>query len=424
MIEGTDGVDRPVAGKRWLSRQVVIGATLAVLAIAGSVVLFPSISRWMSAERSVELSRLRLGTVERGDLERDLSVQGRIVAAYHPAMFSPVSGIVKLEVRAGDVVEKGQVMAEIDGPELRSRLKQAQSTLLSLQSDLEHQKILARQEILSSRQQIDLAGVELEAAQRARRRAEQSRREGIVNEVEYEQAQDDLRRAELGLAHAEQDAELEHDTLEFETRNRELQVARQRMIVDELQRQVDDLTVRAPVSGLVSRLDVNDHDAVTPAQPLVTVVDLSAFEIEVMVPENYADEIGPGTPAQVRVDNEEYAGAVKSISPEVEGSQVRGIVAFSAGAPQGLRQNQRVSTRLILESRLDVLKVPRGPFLEGGGGHQAYVLDGNVAVLRPIQIGALSVTEIEIVAGLEPGDRVILSDTTRFEKAERIYLRQ
>mgnify|MGYP001606559818 CR=1 FL=1 len=114
MIQGTDAMDRPVAGKGRFSRPIIVGAALALLAVVGAVVLYPSISRWMGTERSVELSRLRLGTVERGDLERDLSVQGRIVAAYHPTTFSPVNGIVKLSVRAGDVVEKGQVLA--DGP--------------------------------------------------------------------------------------------------------------------------------------------------------------------------------------------------------------------------------------------------------------------------------------------------------------------
>ncbi len=122
---------------------------------------------------------------------------------------------------------------------------------------------------------------------------------------------------------------------------------------------------------------------------MVTVVDLSALEIEIQVPESFADEIVIGTDAEVTYEGETFPGTVTSISPEVEGSRVRGRVAFDAAR----------STRAEAEPtspgktahwipRVDVLKVPRGPFLEAGGGRQAYVIDDGIAVLRPIQVGA------------------------------------
>lgn len=423
MIQSTSAMDRPVE-RRGLSRRSVLTAVAIAAVVITAVFAWRPVSRWMSAERSVELSRVRVGEVVRGDLQRDLSVQGRIAAALHPTTSSPVSGIVSLEVRAGEVVEQGQILAVVDSPELGSRLAQERSSLQSLNSDLERQRILAKQTILSNRQAIDLATVELDAARRGMQRAERSRAEGIINDIEYEQAQDEMQRTELALTHAREDAGLEKETLEFEVRNREREVDRQLLVVKELERQVERLNIRAPVAGLVSRLDADDHDAVTPGQSLVAVVDLSAFEIEVLIPESYADEIGHGTPALIGFGGGEYQGAVKSISPEVEGTQVRGIVEFIGETPQGLRQNQRVSTRLVLESKTDVLKVARGPFLENGGGRQAYLIRDDVAELHPIRVGASSVAEIEVLEGLEIGDRIIISDTTRFDDAEIVFLRR
>ena len=92
--------------------------------------------------------------------------------------------------------------------------------------------------------------------------------------------------------------------------------------------------------------------------------------------------------------------------------------------PPGLKQNQRVSTRLVLETRANVLKVDRGPFVESGGGRLAYVIENGLAVARPIEIGSLSVSEVEIVSGLAAGDRIIVSDTARFEGAETVLLRR
>jgi len=424
MIQSTSAMDRPVESRHSRTRRLLVFGVPLALVLLAAVVLVGPVTRWLTTERSIDVSRVRFGQVVRGDLERDLSVQGRIVAAFHPTTSSPAPGIVRLEVRAGEVVEREQVLAVVDSPELDSRLKQERSTLASIESDLDRQRILARQEMLADQQQTDLATVELEAAQRAIRRAERSREEGILNDVEFEEAEDNLRRTELALDHSRQDAVLAKETLEFEVRNGELRVERQREVVADLHRRVGELSVRAPVAGLVSRLDVDDHDAVAIGQPLVTVVDLSAFEIEILVPESYADEIEPGTPAVVTFAGDSYAGEVKIVSPEVEGSQVRGIVNFTDQMPDGLRQNQRVSTRLVLESRGDVLKVPRGPFLEAGGGRQVYRVEGDIALLHPVEVGAVSVGEVEVVSGLEEGDRIIISDTARFEKAKKVFLRK
>ena len=112
-----------------------------------------------------------------------------------------------------------------------------------------------------------------------------------------------------------------------------------------------------------------------------------------------------------------------SISPEVEGSRVQAYVAFEGDSPEGIKQNQRVQVRAIFEHRPGVTKVQRGPFLEAGAGRMAYVMEDGIAVLRPIEVGAISVSEVEILGGAEIGDQIIISDTERFEGAERVLIR-
>ena len=222
---------------------------------------------------------------------------------------------------------------------------------------------------------------------------------------------------------ARQKAKFDVDTIEFEISDRASRVERQRLVVQDLARQVDELAIRSPVAGLVSRVAIKDRDSVTAGQEIITVVDLSAFEVEVMIPEIYSDEITAGVEVVIHYDKRDWRGAVKSISPEVEGSRVRTVVEFIGEAPGNLKQNQRVSTRLLLESKEDVIKVQRGPFLENGSGRQAYVIDDGIAALRPIRVGSLSISEIEVLSGLEIGDQIIISDTSRFKGAERVLLR-
>ena len=424
MIRDTSLSDRLIEKPKGLSRRALIWGVTALVLLALAALVFPTARRWASADRSVDASRLRFATISQGDLVRDISVQGRIVAAFHPTLFSPDAGTVRLLVRAGDRVTRGQDLARVDSPKLRSLLKQEEARLDGAQADMDRQRLLARQRQLAAQQEIDLLEVKLAAAKRGEQRANESRAAGIINEVDYEKAQDDHSILALELAHARQKASREKDDLEFEIRNRELQVERQRLVTTDIRRQVDELVLRSPVDGLVSRLDIMEQDVVAQGQPILGIVDLSAYEVEIRVPEAYAAEILPETEAVIRYDGRTFPGIVKNMSPEVEGSQVKGVVVFAGDPPLGLKQNQRVSTRLVLESRSNVLKVTRGPFLEEGGGRKAYVMDGDLAILRPIEVGTVSVGEVEILSGLQAGDEIIISDMTRFRGAQSILVRR
>ncbi len=423
MIRDASTMDQPIdSGPQTRRRWWTLAAIVTALAIVG-LVFMPSIRRWVRSETSVSRNQIRIGTVVRGDLVREVSVDGRVVAAFHPTAFSPAQGIVTIATNAGEVVEKGHILAQVESPELGSRLDQERATLAATTSDHNRLEVSSRQQQLENRQDVDLADVRVAAAGRTFERAQRLFDLGLVNEIDLETARDEVTVRSLELAQAEKHVELEREMLALEIEDSAQRLERQRLLVVDLERRVDALTVRAPVAGLVSRLHVEDREAVARNAPLVTVVDLSALEVEVAVAENLADEVIPGTPAVITVGIDSFAGTVIGISPEVEGSRVKGRVAFAGEIPAGLKQNQRVSVRVVLETRSDVLKVPRGPFLEAGSGRHAYVFANGMAEQRSIEVGATSISEVEIVSGLEAGDEIIISDTTRFEGASRVLVR-
>ena len=415
-------MDRPV-NQQPLMRRLRVIVPVAIASIIAGVALMPSIARWFQSETSIDASRIRVAEVVRGDLVREISVEGRIVAAFHPTSYSPARGIVTIDVSAGQVVEEGDILAHIASPELRSLVAQEETTLNSLQSTNERLRLEARQSRMDNEQQVDLGRVELAAAKRSRERAEKLHKLGLVNEIDLESAHDTVVIVSLKLEQAEKRVELGSEILGFELDNAHQRLDRQRLLVDELERRVEALTIRAPVAGLVSRLHVEDRQAVSTNDPLITVVDLSAYEVEIAIAESYSNEINPGTEAVVVKDGIEYPAQVLSIAPEVEGSRVKSRVIFTGATPDGLKQNQRVTARLILETRPDVLKVQRGPFLGDGAGRMAYVINGSMAVKRPIKTGRTSISEVEIISGLEENERIIISDIARFENAENVLLR-
>lgn len=171
MIQETDTMDR-IVQKPGMSRRskIVLGAAAALLLSAG--LLWPSVRRWSQAEESVDLSRLRVAAVARGDLVREIAAQGRVVAANHPRLFSPAQGIVALAVKGGESVKRGQVLLRLESPELQSQLAQERSHLQSLESDLSRTRLSGRQHNVTNDQTTELRRVNLQAARRELQRAE------------------------------------------------------------------------------------------------------------------------------------------------------------------------------------------------------------------------------------------------------------
>lgn len=421
-IADTSAQDVKIEPTNHRSRNIIGGSALLVMLVAVWMVT-PVVKRWATATVTVPLDRLRIAEVSRGDLVRDISVQGRVVAAISPTLYATAAGSITLMVEAGASVEEGQVLAVVDSPELANQLRQSQASLEKLTVELERQRIESRQLALEKRKAADLADVALVAAKREKRRADEANELSVISVIDFEKAQDDLRNAELAHTHAVADADLFEERLQFELKAKELEVQRQQIFVDELNRQVAALSIRSPVSGVVGDLLVEQKAAVSRDTPVMAVVDLSRFEIDAQVPESYADDLGIGMPAEILVGNARYAGKLVAVSPEIVNGQVGSRIRFVNQMPANIRQNQRLTTRILMEERRNVLMVQRGQFLESGGGRIAYVLDGNgLAIRKPIELGARSLSAIEISAGLREGDRIVISNVDQFRSAESVLI--
>ncbi len=420
-IQDTSGQDVVLTSTR-SKKPYFIAITITVIAVILYLVAAPSLSNWSNSDHSVSKQRLRLATVERGDFVRDLSVQGRVVASVSPRLYSPAQGTITFEIDAGDTVTIGQVLAYIDSPELTNQLKQEESSLQRSQMELDREKIQAKKQALENQKAVDLALVALTAADREKRRADKAYQSHSISQIDFEKAQDDLENAKLVHQHAVKDANLNQESLTFEIQTKELQVERQNLLVQELTRKVDELTMRSPVNGIVGNLAVQQKNQVTRNQPILSVVDLSEFELEVDIPESYADDLAIGMTAEVSLNGETHTARLVTISPEIENNQVSGRVRFAANHPSGLRQNQRLTTRILMENKADVLMVQRGQFLDSGSGRIAYLVKDGLAVKTAISTGARSLSNVEIVAGLSAGDTIIVSGTDQFNGAEQVLI--
>ncbi len=412
--------DQPLAKSAFTrSRRWWAYAAIAVVA-AGSTVW---VARgWLSGERAVDRARVRIAKVERGTLVRDVVSDGRVVAANSPTLYTFAPGTVDLHVRPGDAVTKGQELATIASPELESELRQERSTLAGLEDLAGRAGLEVQRGKADAQRRLDQAEIDRKAAERELARNREVWETGAISELELKRSEDALEKAEIGLRHAKLDAKLENKGLSYDVSTRNNAVERQREVVADLERQVEGLVLRSPVDGQVGQVLVAQRATVSANAPILTVVDLGAFELELSIPDSFARDLSIGLTAEIRANNATYAGRVRSVSPEVVDGQVASRLEFVGERPAGLRQNQRLTARILIEERHDVLRVERGPFVDSGGGNIAYVVESGVAERRAIRLGATSLDAVEILDGADVGDQIVVSGSDAFGDAERVRL--
>jgi HlyD family secretion protein len=414
-----DAVIAPPAGHAIKRRALWIGAAVGAAALC--VALFSS---WRSSEASVNASRLRVAEVTRGTLVRDAAVNGRVVAAVSPTLYAKASSTVNLKVAAGDTVKKGQVLAVLESPDLADVLKREVSTYEGLKAEVARQQILSRKQKLLAQKEADTAEIERLSAQRTLERYDSVAQVGVIAKIDYQKAKDALQSAEIRAKHASQAAALEGDDVQLALKTKVNELERAKLSMEEAQRRVDELTVRAPVDGFIGTLNVQNRMVVAANAPLMTLVDLSKLEVEVEVPETYVADMGLGMGAEIALPSGTATGKLSALSPEVVKNMVLARVRFDGEQPKGLRQSQRVTARLLIEEKPNVLMLPRGPFVENDGGRYAYVVRDGIAVRTPITMGATSVSSVEILSGLKQGDKVVVAGTDAFNNANRVSINQ
>ncbi len=416
----TSEQDRPLERPTRRRPLLLAGGAVAV----GLLVLLGGgrLRQMLSADSAVSAARLSIATVDVAPLTRDVAGEGRVVAAQSPTLFAPGAGTVTLAVKAGDPVKRGQVLARVDSPELTNRLAQERSNVDALRADLARAEVEARQQTAALQSAYENARIDQQTAANDLARQTQAFEAGATARMQVERAQDALAKARLALDQARDLRGLKTDSLKLDVQAKQSALSRQQLLVADLERQVAELQVRSPVDGQVGQLFIADRTNVARDARLLSVIDLSALEVQMQVAESFARELQPGMPGEINGNGQRWAGQVSSVSPEVVNGEVAARLRFAGAQPEQLRQNQRLSVRVLLDKRDKVLGVARGSFVDESGGSFAYVVRDGVAQKVPVKLGARSLERVEVISGLVAGDRVVISGAENFKGAERVLI--
>jgi len=421
MIAGTTGQDEVVENNVKRKSPKLLVSLLVVCGL--SYIAFPTLSQWYSAIPSIASQSIQIDTVIRGDLIRDVVVSGKAVAANAPQLYSTEIGKITLLSKPGEAVKANQIVAQLNSPELEALIKQQQTTLEQLSINANRGVLADKEAQLDLESNMNTAQSSLNVAKREFQRAEISFAKQIISEVDWLKSQDAVTDNQRLFEHAKKRVAFAIERLQFEKQHRQFLVQKEKLILDELTRRHQALDIRAPVTGVVGNWLVAQKNTISANTAIMTIVDLSEYEAELSVPEFYADDLGLGLAVSMKIAGEQFRGEIIAISPEVKANQVKVRAKISKTAALQLRQNQRINARIEFEKKEDVLMVRRGAFIGSLGGNFIFTVgEDNYANKTAITTGASSVDYIEIVSGIDAGQKVITSDYGDFGKVAQIYL--
>ncbi len=415
-------IARPELKQLRQRRRIIIGVIAAALVTVAVV----AISRLEPAAPQVDRQSVWIDTVKRGDLLREVRGPGQLVPKeIRWISADAASRVERVLVRPGAKVDADTLILELRNPEIDDQMLAARAAFEAAKADREARRIQLQSQILDQKANLASVQADYEGAKlQAEAEAELNRR-GIVSSLQYRQTQ--LRADQLSVR-----LDIERQRIDMLGNNLDAQMAAERARLDQLQntyelrqRQAEALHVRAGMSGIVQVIAVEEGQQIIPGANLARVARPDVLRAELRVPETQAKDVKLDQIVRVDTRNGVVPGRVVRIDPAVLNGTVQVDVDLEGALPPGARPDLSVDGTIEIEKLSDVMFVGRPAFGQAESTTTLFLLepDGDGARRVPVQLGRASVSLIEISRGLEPGDRVILSDTTSYDQHDRLRLR-
>lgn len=414
-------IPRPNAAKEKRKKRIIYSA-IAAIALVGITV---ALSRLKPAAPTVERNLVWIDTVKRGPMVRQVRGLGTLVPEEIRWIAARTQGRVdKIVLRPGAVVEPGSLILELTNPDVESAAANAESQLLAAEAQLANLRVQLESQLLQAEATASRAKSNLETARLQAQVREELFRDGLVSEVELRLFRATAAEAQVGHDIEQKRYAFARESIAPQLAVQEAEVSRLRSLAKLRQDELEALRVRSSMTGVLSALPVEVGAQVQPGTNLARVADPTRLKAEVRIAETQAKDIAIGQVSMIDTRNGVVEGRVARIDPAVQNGTVLVDVHIPGELPRGARPDLSVDGTIELERLDDVVYVGRPAFGQERSTVGIFRLDptGNDAVRTQVQLGRSSVNTIEIVNGLQPGDRVILSDMSQWDANDRIRL--
>ena len=360
---------------------------------------------------------LSYGSVARGEFNDYIRVTGQ-VQPMTTIQISPLEGGVVQEIvtEEGSKVKKGDVIVVLSNESLDLQILNSEAELAEKENLLRNTMISMEQQKLSVKQEMLQLRVEVRRSKRAFESARELYAEKLISREEWLKAEEDYMLASDRLALVETRAQQDslYRAVEIDQMTESLNNMRLNMRM--IRKRKDNLTIKAPIDGELGLLDVALGQSIAAGTKIGQINNLDSYKIEAFVDEHYIDRVVAGLQARFERQDESYETVIRKVYPEVRDGKFKTDFKFNGEQPVNIRTGQTYYLNLQLGQPEEAVMIPRGTFYQKTGGRWIYVVaeDGTRAVKRNIRIGRQNPQYYEVLEGLEPGEKVIVSGYDNF----------
>ena len=374
----------------------------------------------------VDGSTILTGTARQGEFNDYIRVSGQ-VQPMTTVQLSPTEGgnVQRIVVEEGSHVNEGDVIVVLGNENLDMQILNSEAELAEKENILRNTMISMEQQKLSVRQEKLSLQIEVRRARRAYEQNKALYEEKLIAKEEYLKASEDYELAKDKL-------ELVTDRERQDSLYRSVQMAQMheslenmRLNMNMIRRRKENLSVKAPISGELGLLDVELGQSVAAGAKIGQINNLDSYKIEAQIDEHYIDRVAPGLEATFERQNEKYSSVIRKVYPEVRDGKFKADFRFEGQQPENIRTGQTYYLNLQLGQSAEAILIPRGSFYQNTGGKWVYVLnaDGTKATKRSVRIGRQNPQYYEVLEGLAPGDKVIISAYDSFGDKDELLIK-
>lgn len=416
-------MDRIIEKKKWTTKRITIIAAISLLVLLVVYMLF---FRDHSSSLYVDKDRLTIATVEHGQFQEFIPVDGvvqPIVSIYVDAVFG--GRVEKIFQRDGAQVEEGDKILQLSNAQIEMNYMQQENRALEVLDRYQNTRLGLERNMFSLERELLELKYHLDIVEKDFERKEGFYEDDLISEKEYEDALRDYQYAwqsyEIGRRN------LQHDSLYMERQMDQINESIDRMQenMHMLHETLDNLIVRAPISGQLSSFDAERGETKERGENLGQIDVLDGYNLRARIDERYINRAYVGQPASFDYNGDTYDLEISKIYSNITGGAFEVDMVFTDEEPDGIRRGQTLQLRLQFSSVTDALIIPRGGFYQSTGGNWIYVVNpsGTQATKRDIRIRRQNIRHYEVADGLEPGERVIVSSYDSYGDQDRLVFR-
>jgi len=417
-------MDRKIKKNKWTVGRIS-GISLGALFVA--FIMYSFIFADKGAKLNVSVEKINISEVKQGQFREFIPVDGNVLPIKTIRLDAIEGGnVARKFLEGGTMVNKGDTILKLANNNLVQNFIREETQAFILINNLENTKLALQRNEFELKRRLTELDFQIDEAKDNYERSQKLREEKVISEQEYL----NIKRNYDRLVSSR---EIEIESQAFDIKNSKLQIRQteatlartsnnQKMIKQNL----DNLYIKAPISGSLSSVNVEVGESIRGGQNIGQIDDLNGFKVRATIDEHYISRIYEGLRGTFDFAGDTYGLSIRKVYPEVNNGLFSVDLQFEKDViPDGIRRGQTLQIKLQLSENIEAIQIPRGSFYQTTGGNWIFVVDasGDYAIRRNIRLGRQNPRFYEVIEGLQPGEQVVVSSYDGYEDKDKLVFK-